>query len=243
MELPSCIICLEEPKQNDPLFLLACGCRVSWFHQLCEYAWLSEARVFPYSCPTCRRPIPMITNYSFSYWAGEDQHYLYHTLGIYSLYFLYFIGASFIQYRHFYILGLQEGVILTMPFVLSCWNDISYYLFHVRFHIVSTTFMYTVSFLEVPEKKEFLYTLVLIVGYFHLGILYLVHFQEIQNRPAYLIRRDPFAPYAISRELIHADSIAKPPADTREGNKSARRTMTSRAGGRTGNNRGNHRTE
>lgn len=172
----------------------------------------------------------MITNYSFSYWAGEEQQYLYNTLLLSLLYSIYTIGASFIHHKYLYTLSLQQCAILTIPFVVSSWNDVSYFLFHARFHIVSSGLMYSLSFLEEEQKRDILYQYTLIVGYIHLAVLYLVHFQELQNRPAFLVRKDPFSPYAISREVLHADSITKPPADSREGNKGSRRAATAYAG-------------
>lgn len=151
--LPSCVICLEEPEEGNPLYLLACGCRVAWFHCSCEYAWLSQQRMFPYQCPTCRRITPMITNYSFSYWAGDDQKYFVHTLATCGAYTLYFTISSFTQYKHLYSLGLQEIAILTLPFILPSWNDLSYYLFHMRFHLLSTSFIYSLAFFESLEKE------------------------------------------------------------------------------------------
>ena len=219
MDVPSCVICLENSEFNKPLLLLACGCRGSWFHEPCEYEWLSFQREFPYACPTCRRTIPMLTNYSFSYLAGEDQQYLYHTLIIHIVYSLYFMVATFLHYRHLYVFAFQGGAILTFPFVVSSWNDMSYYLYHTRIHFILTSLIYSLSFFESPEKREGIYSISLLFGYIHLAILYLLHFQEVYNRPNYLLRRDPFAPYAISCELIHSELVTKTPADSREGNK------------------------
>ena len=220
--LPSCVICLEEPEEGNPLFLLACGCRVAWFHRSCEYAWVSQQHIFPYQCPTCRRITPMITNYSFSYWAGEDQKYLVHTLAACGAYTLYFTICSFTQYTHLYSLGLQEIAILTLPFILPSWNDLSYYLFHIRFHLLSTSFVYSLAFLGPVEKREPIYFYSVLVGYIHLSVLYIVFLHEWQNRPSFLIRQDPLNPYAISREVLHVDLITKAPPNTREGNKGTR---------------------
>jgi hypothetical protein len=218
MDVPCCVICLDEPNDDAPLLLLACGCRIGWFHEPCEHQWIHSQRDMPYACPACRRPVPMITNYSFSYHAGDEQKYLAHTLLLTSFSLVYFSTVSFIQYKYLFTLPLQQVLILTFPFLRKSWHDLTYFLFHARVHLCVTSFCYWMALLDRPGSSLFVSTV--FVGYLHLLAIYLVHIVEWQNHAPF--RRDPFLPYAISREVLHVELITKTTTDAREGNKSSR---------------------
>ena len=171
----------------------------------------------------------MLTNYSFSWWAGEDQKLLVATLILGSLQSCINSYLTYTAYRHLYTLTIQQGVILTMPFLVPSWHTLSYYVYHTMLHIQYTTILLVVTYFQLPEKRESIYSGIVALGYIHLFVMWLVYFQELNNRPAYLAHRDPFEPYAISREILHTDLITKPPPDTRERNKARSRGASRRA--------------
>jgi hypothetical protein len=222
--METCVICLEEATEEQPLYLIACGCRGSWFHPSCEDSWISNHQHMPYSCPICRRYVPMLTNYSFSFWAGEEQQRLLLTLLAFTMNTLGLLYLSYSVYPYFYVLPIQQGLILIFPLLVPSWNTLAYYTFHVRTHVCVTSFFLSLGFLQSVEKREPIYSGTLMIGYLHILVVYILYVQESQM-PAVLPPRDPFEPYAISREIIHSGFlIAQPPANPREGNKPRRAT-------------------
>ena len=129
-----CCICLSPPSENSPLYLLDCGCKVGWFHQACEYEWLSHIPLADFSprCPACRRPPKMKTNYSFSPFAGKPQKELWFTLFYTSVesscsFFLLVKGISWA-----WILPVQSLGICLIPFLKHSDSDLILYLKLIR---------------------------------------------------------------------------------------------------------------
>jgi hypothetical protein len=122
----TCIICLGD---SSPLHLLACGCRVAWFHSDCESRWLSSMNVFPPSCPVCRRTVKYKIIYSFAWSTGIHQKHLWHVAN------LFFLESSFSSFlaladggSRALLIPLQSSFILLYPFVFKTKHYYNFYL-------------------------------------------------------------------------------------------------------------------
>ena len=214
-ENPCCCICLENTLGTDEsITLLGCGCKVAWFHPSCEGKWIDNV-VFPYTCPTCRRTVPMNTNYSFSYYAGDDQKYLWHVAIAASLELLIFYRAD-----HGWSIPIQSACILSTPFVIVSNRALPYFLGLVQTKItIQVIIIYLNALLTIPINNS--YPIVSNFGFTLICLMFAQHFVDYFSRSMDYIQIDPFTPYIISREIKHAGLITKPPTHPLERNEVA----------------------
>ena len=195
-----CCICLEGPEK-EAMFLIACGCKGGWFHGSCENQWLDTYK-YPYYCPTCRRPAPFNTVYSFLSSSGEEQKFLHKTLKAVAVEIILF---GFQERTSF--LPSQTLAILTMPFIIRSNHTLPHFL---RCIWVKNICQYLfLSFITNAISLN----IVKYTGIAYIGIMYFSQYMQYVE-PARAL--DPLQPYAIYREVIHADSITQPPPDTLE---------------------------
>jgi hypothetical protein len=194
-----CCICLD-PKL--PLQRLACGCKAAWFHPECCSQWIYHADA-PYGCPVCRRHIPMTTNYSFSYQAGAPQKHLWHSL---SLFGAEVVVCSLANTQIVWIFPFQSAAILLCPFILSSNQVYTYFLFHSSF-LIFVKWSFTL-FMSLSDSTMQGFLLLRMLGYVHLFALYCLHLIQYQNRLYGYRVVDPFEPYAISRDLVVAETLS-----------------------------------
>lgn len=200
MDSPPCCICLEGPEK-DHLYLIACGCKGGWFHASCEGQWLDIYK-YPYSCPTCRRPVPFKTVYSFSYSSGEEQKFLQRTLKAVAAEIILFGFQGKTSF-----LPSQTLAILTMPFIIRSNNTLPDFL---RCIWVKNVCQYIfLSFLT----NDLSLNIVKYTGIVYIALMYFSQYTQYVDCARTL---DTLQPYAIYREVIHADSITQPPPDTLE---------------------------
>ena len=208
-----CCICLENTLgPGDSMTLLACGCKVAWFHTTCEANWIENTE-FPYTCPTCRRAVPMITNYSFFYYAGDDQKHLWHIVGAAAI-------EAFLLYRTTTAIPIQTACILATPFIIVSNRELPYFLGIVQAKmIVQVILFYFNKVLAIPTEDS--YPIVSNFGFTLILLMFAQHYVDYFSRSVDYIHADPFTPYAISREIKHAGLITKPPPDPLERNEPA----------------------
>ena len=195
-----CCICLEGPEK-EAMFLIACGCKGGWFHGSCEDQWLDTYK-YPYSCPTCRRHAPFNTVYSFLSSSGEEQKFLHKTLKAVAAEIILF---GFQEKTSF--LPSQTLAILTMPFIIRSNHTLPHFLQCIW---VKNICQYI--FLSFITNETSL-NIIKYTGIAYIGLMYFSHYTQYVDRARAL---DPLQPYAIYREVIHADSITQSPPDTLE---------------------------
>lgn len=221
-----CIICLEEATPDNPLWLLKCGCKTGWFHSSCEGMWLSSITSGSILCPACRRVVQLKTNYCLIYTAGPEQFRLWVcSLGLTGELFYACVGAA-LGYRNLLYLPASSAILLTLPFVSPrlIWT-FDNYVIHLLIHFGLESSIFFLCFLQNSPYHQVI-DLQLISAGLHFFIIYLIHIVECQNAGR-LVKtyQDLFSPYAISREILHADILfaIEPIASPTEGNKSRRR--------------------
>ena len=208
MEGNRCCICLDN---TFPMQRLACGCKSTWFHPNCCSQWIYYSNP-PYYCPVCRRNIPMNTNYSFSYEAGEEQKHLWYSLAVYATELVSCTIASLLGYKIVWIFPFQSAAILLCPFIISSNKKYTYFLFNST----SLIFVKGIFMLIMDDSILQIRTL----SYAHIFILYILHFIQYQSSLYGYRTVDPFQPYAISRELLITETATDtlerdiPPAAT-----------------------------
>ena len=211
-----CCICMEPGIHDNPLIVLECGCKHSFFHIPCSNEWLGYARtdILP-TCPLCRGDVQMKTNYCFSYTAGEEQEFLWNSLAhvpitIYS-YFL--LVDNNVRFR--FLFPLETYLLLAIPFILK--NNIRYtnYLYAFR---MSTC----IELLLGQNVNSFHFVCLL-----KYTILVYCLYYSYKKRNAFA---DPLLDYVISREVLF--SPAEPVAFSREGNKLRRSVRIANKEGR-----------
>ncbi len=229
MQEDPCLICLEPAVPNNPLFLLHCGCRASWFHQSCEHLWISSLPPIAAGsilCPTCRRPIGLKTNYCLAWTAGPDQLKLWICGGFGVLELLYVICLCVLGTSKGWFLFGCTTYILTFPFgwPKTMWYYDGY-VTHALIHFVGETLILGLCFFQNSPYIQVL-DLQLMFTIMHIVTLTLVHIVEAQHPQ---LRKNNletlFFCYAISREIQHADMLvsAEPIPSPTERNKPRRR--------------------
>lgn len=198
-----CCICLEGPEKGQ-MYLIACGCKSGWFHVLCEGQWLNAYK-YPYSCPTCRRPVPFTTVYSIWYSSGEEQQFLHKTLKTVAVEIVLFGFQGKTAF-----LPLQTLAILTIPFIIYSNSTLPYFL---RCIWIKNVFQYVfLSFIT----SDMTLNIAKYIGLFYISLLYISHYVQYVNERNTYRHVDPLMPYAIYHEIIHAESITESPSDTLE---------------------------
>lgn len=205
MQGDPCLICLEPAVPNNPLMLLQCGCRTSWFHESCEHLWISSlAPVASILCPACRRPISLKTNYCFAWTAGPDQLKLWVCGALGSLELLYVLLAGTTT---FYLFGCTAYILL-LPFwwPKTIWYYDGY-VSHALIHFGGETLILALCFLQNTPYTQVI-DLQLAFTMVHSITLTLVHFVESQHPGLQKMNLETlFFCYAISREIQHADML------------------------------------
>ena len=193
----ACCICLEPPLPSNPLYLLSCGCKISWFHKSCEENWLSYIPLaeeqWLTKCPTCRQNVPLKYNYSFSYYAGEEQRYLWITA-------ILFLADIFISlYNNQKILALESSCIVLFPFIIRSTKDVSFFLMSYRIRFMMDYFLVVSSFPYIEKR------FVMLQQYRLLHLIVLTWFTTYKKPHI-----NPLTPFAISADVIHKDILELP---------------------------------
>ena len=189
-----CCICLDSSHIQNPLQLLACGCKASLFHQSCENQWLSSisAEKVP-TCPICRRQPAMKINYCFSYSAGEAQQFLWHTLYSAALF-----EIPLLLYTRRITPILQSSALILFPAVIPCYKDIQFFLLNYRLRLLLDIFL---CYFVLYDPTDI--GMIITYRYVHLAMIPLVTYSKNSVLPLF--------PYAISREILHSHSFRPSP--------------------------------
>ena len=213
-EETTCCICLETATIKESIQLLGCGCKVAWFHQSCENNWITNTE-YPYSCPTCRRNVPMFCNYSFSYELGPEQRLFWTAMILLSLESI-ICGLAFLaKVPIVECFPFQSASILLTPFIIPSNKTYQYYLYHTIMQIYSK-FGLIVLFYNKDTYTSLL-EIILIFSYTQIICVYLFNFLIFTK----VEKINSLIPFAISSEIVHAALITKTTADTLERDKGA----------------------
>jgi hypothetical protein len=174
-----CLICLENPQKQNPLFLLQCGCRTSWFHEECKKEWIKHIN-YPPKCPTCRRSIEFTVQYSFAFRDGMNQQFFWWSMNIFLVEV--FMAIIFTWNGYYQVLSLpgQSILILSIPYIFSSHHDLLYFLHHLRYRYLTFAFIWCFHIFK-NKKLISLYpddTLNLLVAFGAIHVFYLL-LQEI----------------------------------------------------------------
>ncbi len=203
-----CVICLDIAKDKDALYLLQCGCKAAWFHLHCENQWI-DSTLTPLTCPTCRRIPLMITNYAFHYSVGTEQKILWFTYSaslLHGLFLAFFVSRWFPESM---FLIMQNGWFLLTPFLFQTSFTNNWYLFHSRVFIFYTTVAILLGYSFWKSRYILFYEFS--AAYYTIHILSFFHFLAfsllviLESCSPYRPKVDPWIPYAISREVLHAN--------------------------------------
>jgi hypothetical protein len=189
-----CMICIDNPSKENPIYLLSCGCKQSWFHESCKNLWISKTE-HPLCCPICKRKIQMKWNYCFSYFAGPYQKQLWHCAICFFFEFLYAI------YYNFYSLPIFTISTLSMPFMISSPRTLRFFVNTVQLKY----FIHSFYFIYVLLLEKNILNINLNFLFYSSIIQYLVVCINQMNdkRPSV----DPLIPYAISCDVIYVSLL------------------------------------
>lgn len=177
-----CCICLDPGKEDDPLFLLSCGCKVALFHKACEIRWTDTLQMdTPIKCLICKREPIMKLNYCFSD-IGRAQKILRNTG------FLFILELPMAIHYKTPIIGLEGLFIILYPFVVPFNCDLTYFL--TQYNL--TMIINLVLILFYKDLK--MYDIVL----YRLLHIFLLSFFISKNKT------NPLTPFVISREITHS---------------------------------------
>lgn len=201
-----CLICLDEAKEKDALYLLHCGCKVGWFHLECENNWIDMSRE-PLKCPACRRQPSIHCTYAFHYSVGPDQSFLWITAGMVGAHTLFFASISYLYIGYAICLPFQTLILLLPPFMFRTSWDMNYYLFHIRLQILLTT-LTTLYGLYFWSTRQMIYPdFVFFYNFFHIVSFIHVFFVNalswFDSCSPTRTKVNPFEPYVISYEITH----------------------------------------
>jgi hypothetical protein len=199
MEETTCIICLDGPVKKNPLFLMKCGCKASWFHTSCERSYISTTSL-PFSCPVCRRPVQLQANYSFSPGAGPEQQQLWTTACLFGFEIVYSVYFKEI------LLPVETLVVFCIPFMIPSNSTLDYFCTQIQIKY-AVEYLIFLTQLLVKGVDLLYYPTDILRSFFAMGILQItiLFIAQVCGRP--LIFRDPLLPYIISNEILHADRI------------------------------------
>ena len=223
----TCLICLDPPLKESPLFLLACGCKCGWFHESCEREWLERVPLYDYyhngtpPCPACKRVPRMTTNFSFAYTAGPAQEYAWQTLWIFCGEIGLTVSLFAMGGRWAVCLPLQSYLTLLLPFLIPSRRDVLFFIQRLRYKymlFLSYVFLRFVvhhQLLHTNAKESSLH--LAWIGNMYFFCLLLASLNQWQEMPRGQ-RMHPFASFAISREMKHAGTLfAEPVPGTTKG--------------------------
>jgi hypothetical protein len=200
MESPTCIICLDGPKVQNPLKLFSCGCKVSWFHSDCEQKYISHTSDSPVACPVCKRGVKYSIVYSFSPFspsAGFYQKQLWLTIGLFGFEVFY----SF--YYSVYFLPFQTLAIFFMPFCIPSCRSLDYFCtkIQLKFSVQYLLFFYNLLFYDMSlflNPTKVLHSCS-VLGVFHLTLLYCIE-AWCNPRSLYI---HPLTPYIVKNNILY----------------------------------------
>ena len=179
-----CCICLDPPKQEDPLLLLSCGCN-TFFHKDCETKWTDTIPInTPIKCPVCKREPIMKVNYCFSYDAGPSQKFLFSTAIIFSL------EVPLGIYYNTWIIGAQGLYIILYPFVAPFPYDITYFLLQYIATMIVNLIILLMYNTQTTASDIIIYRSL------HIAVMFFF----INNK----LSIPPLTPFVISREITHS---------------------------------------
>ncbi len=208
----TCIICLDSPQQDKPLFLLQCGCRTAWFHTSCETIWIEHLQPsdFPPKCPTCRREIEFQFKYSFSYKDGVNQRYLWwiSSLVLCELFMCSVFSFDKLLNQAWY-LPAQTAYIVSLPFIIPSKNDVLYFLHQLRYRYLVFSAAWCIHVFKYRQLMS-LYpdntlNLLIVFGFAHILGLTLHEFQNYCSHEHY--RMEPFISFVTGYTLIHCGTL------------------------------------
>lgn len=204
----TCLICLDPPKGEAPLFLLSCGCKVAWFHATCEHEWLSRISFYEGTppCPVCKRVPLMKTNFSYSYGAGPAQEFFWQTIWLIGCELFISISLALTGGTWAVVLPIHSYGIILMPLLIPSRHDMIWFLQRIRIKIF---FHLAYIFLKVVLYHELAHTNarqsanhMAFIGTLYCIVLLLAQINQLPLRP--FERAHPFLAFAISREIKHS---------------------------------------
>jgi hypothetical protein len=220
----TCLICLDPPLDQNPLFLLTCGCNTAWFHESCENLWLTHQSTdeIP-KCPTCRRFITFEYKYSFHYKAGINQKYFWWCCSLVLIDFFTAFVFLLDGLTQAIYLPLQSCFILTIPLVSKSRYDLLYFLHQIRYRYLVFAMSWVIHVFKY-KKLLSLYpdnTINILVFVSSLHVICLL-IQEIQNfcsHDHYHVH--PYIHYIVGYTFLHKDTLhfRKSSPTALEGNK------------------------
>ena len=178
-----CCICLDPAKEDDPLFLLSCGCKVALFHKACETRWTDTLPMdTPIKCLICKREPILKLNYCFSD-IGSSQKLLSNTAMLFAL------EIPLALYYKTWVIGAQGLYIILYPFVFPFPCDLTYFLAQYNMTMI-------INLLLIFFNKDLKGDSITFYRFLHIGILSFF----INNRN----KVNPLRPFVISREITHS---------------------------------------
>jgi hypothetical protein len=179
-----CCICLDPAKEDDPLYLLSCGCKVALFHQTCETKWTDTLPIdTPIKCLICKREPILKLNYCFTD-IGPSQKFLLNTAILFSLE----IPLAF--YYNTWVIGAQGLYIILYPFVAPFQYDLTYFLAQYNFTMIINLLLILLYRFNLKVESITTYRFI------HIGLLSLF----INARK----KVNPLTPFVITREITHS---------------------------------------
>lgn len=230
----TCVICLDGPLKDDPLHLIACGCKTAWFHRACQMRWMTNTPVAiqQLKCPTCKRSVPMQYQYAYHASFGEAQQRLQRIFFLISAECLLalslwgqykystghdlpetlFIPAHSLLLLHMpNMLHSQYDILNAMKYVI-CKNGLQvvylcmYMYRHTGLHPIFT----------IPNHVQML----IVIGFLHLFAFGIRIAESRFGRRVPLV--DPLGPFVIGYDTLYVDTLraAETPPNTPKRNKS-----------------------
>jgi hypothetical protein len=204
----TCLICLEGPQEKNALYLLNCGCRVSWFHLDCENGWIDACR-YPLKCPVCRRAPGILINYSFDYSLGPDQKLLWITLGLVALQAAFFAFFSYRWIGYAICLPFQNSILLLIPSFFVTSHTMNFYLFHSRLQIVLTmvSSLWSLHMWSGHRIQRyeffFFFNFFYLLSFLHVALVLFISVLDAYS--PHIQKVNAYEPYIISCEVSHVD--------------------------------------
>ena len=185
-----CCICLEEPKEEEPLHLIACGCNGAWFHEICEKYWIFSVNIL--RCPVCRRDVPVQYVYDF-----YDKN-IYITLAFLCL------EVPLGIYFDTFLLMAQAVFMLAFPFLFPCSVDLSFFIVNYNLHAaLDILFLSRGIYTEIQRELIFF------------RFIHIIMFSTTINKRTHI---PVLSSFTLGRDIVHSatkksDLLVKPSID------------------------------
>jgi hypothetical protein len=242
MEERTCLICLDGPQEENPIYLLSCGCKISWFHRSCQMNWMSHLHSqYPLRCPTCKREVPMHLHYAFDPSFGLQQRKLrmitflgaaesFLAISLWSQYYF----ETNLQLPETLLIPIQSLLLLYLPLMIHSEYDTITAMKHVYYkngiQVIYLVFYYFrrgfYNIYSLPNHITFL----VFIGFLHTLIF---GAQILESRYARRIQPiNPLTPFLIGGDTIYADvlTVVKTTTDSTKVNTTSVRRSTRLAG-------------